>query len=218
MRFGDAKEWAADLLNQVEDGNPILVARKHAVEPKQIGAERGPVHLEHADQRRRQFVHPVRHDEHAGQHLLRAHRVRLDIEPQLRCFEGDIETAGVAGNLDGPLKHARVARAQGQIRVGLGCQVGITQLQGHFGDQHLEYLLPALINQLLARRLGVACHGPLGLLRRRPLLGGRYFIDRQRLLAEQGRQRGEEESASNVFHGILATTRTDWNCLESFAS
>ena len=39
MRLGDVGERAANLLDQIEYGHPILVAREHAIEPEEIGAE-----------------------------------------------------------------------------------------------------------------------------------------------------------------------------------
>ena len=207
VRLGHVEERTADLFEQHEDGQPVLVAREHAVEPEQVGRQRLLVGLQQADQTGRQIVDLVRENHHADQHLLRAHRLRFDLEPGAYGLERDIEVTRIAGDFDRPFQHLRIARTHRQIGVGLRRQFGVAALQRDLGEQHLIHDLARLVVESSRRRVASrstpgAWHLPKPFHLCRPGDDAGSGVRRQ---ATGHRQRDQVLRVSfKRFHGILA--------------
>ena len=71
MCFGYSEKWAANFVDQPENGLTIRVARKHAVKSKEVFGKGLRVELQHTDQVWREFFQLIGNDHGAGQYLLR---------------------------------------------------------------------------------------------------------------------------------------------------
>jgi hypothetical protein len=119
--------------------------------------------LKHANQSWSKAIELVGHDQYADHDLLRALRIRLNLNPQIRHVEHYVHAPRVAGDLDGPLDHSRIASAHGQVGVGLAGELVAATLQRNFGEQHLIHHLSAEF--LVVLLVGAWCGDGSGVLR-----------------------------------------------------